>query len=452
MRPVSSHDDSELELKQFVLGVANGLFVLLASAFLDPETVLPAFAMRIMPGNSLWIALIYAAINAGWYWPQIFLSRQMEVKPQLAPYYGLSNILRFASIMLVCLVLMFAVDYPRWTFMAVAVLLFASTSGGAYGMIPFMTVIRDAFPAQWLGRFFGWRYMVGGFGSFAVGFWIKHLLSDSNSVEYPYNFMLIFGSGGFSAAICTLLFAMIKEQPHNPAKHILPMRFHLARGWRMLANNANLRRLARVEALWTASAGLGYPFVLPFAVVKLGMPVAMAGLLLSVKMLVYSLSNPLWGEISRRFGNRRVIALGTVGLMLVMLVTLGSYWLPQTPLFTWLGVAYDWRLLGIVVACMLMGLTRAGLLVGVNAFLAEILPDRKRTTFLGFYYLVLFPTTLTPLLGALLVGGQDRYWLALLLALVVGAVMLRQVTRLLPVEMGLPHHAEENGSTNPAMP
>ena len=113
MRPVSPHDDSKLELKQFVLGVANGLFVLLASAFLDPETVLPAFAMRIMPGNSLWIALIYAAINAGWYWPQIFLSRQMEVKPRLAPYYGLSNILRFASMMLVCLVLIFAVDYPK---------------------------------------------------------------------------------------------------------------------------------------------------------------------------------------------------------------------------------------------------------------------------------------------------------------------------------------------------
>ncbi len=424
-------DNSGLDLKSFYIGAVNGLFVLLAAAFLDPETVLPAFAMRIMPGNVIWVAVIYSAINAGWYWPQIFLSRRMEAKPRLAPYYGLSNTLRFTCMSLACVVLFFfAVDYPRWTFAAVVVLLFASSSGGAYGIIPFMTVIRDAFPTQWHGRFFGVRYMLGGLGAFAAGFWIKDLLALDGEVPYPLNYMLVFGAGGLSAAICALLFAMIRERPHAAAKHILPMRYHLARGRRMLRENANLRRLAKTQALWTAAAGLGYPFVVPFAVKMLDMPVSVVGLLLSAKMLTYSLTNPLWGHLGTIIGNRALTAVGTVGLMAVMVVTLIAPWLPQTMLFSLLGVGFDWRLLGIVLACLLIGASRACLLIGVNSFLLEILPDRRRTTFLGFYYLVLFPTTLVPLLGALVVGANDRFTLVLVLALLVGGIMLWEVNRL----------------------
>ncbi len=430
--------------------MANGIFVLIASAFLDPETVLPAFALQIMPGGSvLWVGIICSAINIGWFWPQIFLSRQMETKPLLLPYYGLAQGLRVVCMTLVCIVLyLFAVANPQLTFAIVVLLLFASTSGGAYGMIPFMRVFRDGLPSCWLGRFLGWRYALGGLASFAVGFWVKSILSPETGPAYPLNYILLFGGGGLSAAVCGTLFMMIRERPHRIAKHTLPMRYHLARGRRMLQGDAQLRRLAKARALWSASAGMAFPFVVPFAIKVLGMPIAAVGLLLAVKMLSFSITNPLWGQLSTIVGNRWLMVLGTLQQLAVPVLTILSPWLPRTVLFDWLGIHYDCRLLAVVLACMLIGTSRACLQVSINAFVMQILPVRKATTFLGFFFLVTSPTMAVPLVGALVIGYADRFILGMSLAIMLSLVMVWEILRLKEVRADV---GDENG-TNSEMP
>ncbi len=133
----SNNDSSHLDLRTFYLGMLNGLFVILASAFLDPETVLPAFALEVIPGgNVIWVGIICSAINIGWFWPQIFLSRQMDTKQFLRPYYGIAQGLRALCMLLAGVALYFlGVDHPALTFAIVVILLFASSSGGAYGLI-----------------------------------------------------------------------------------------------------------------------------------------------------------------------------------------------------------------------------------------------------------------------------------------------------------------------------
>ncbi len=436
MTQPSPPDNSTLDRHTFYVGMANGIFVFLANACLDPETVLPAFALQVMPGGSvLRVGIICSAINLGWFWPQIFLSRQMETKPLLLPYYGLAQGLRAVCMTLICIALyLFAVENPGLTFAIVVLLLFASSSGGAYSMIPFMRIFRDGLPPRWLGAFLGWRYALGGLTAFAVGFWIKSILSSETGPTYPVNYILVFGGGGISAAVCGLLFMMIKERPHKIAKHTLPMRYHLARGQRMLRADAGLRRLARARALWSASAGMAFPFVVPFAIKIIDMPIAAVGLLLAVKMLSYSITNPLWGHLSRILGNRWLMIFGILLQIAVPALTILSPWLPRSVLFSWLGISYDYRLLAIVLASVFIGTSQACLQVSINAFVMQILPARKAATFLGFFFLVTSPTMAMPVVGALAVGAADRFALGMSLAIVLGMAMLRDVLRLKEVQ------------------
>lgn len=425
-------ETERLDRRTFVLGLLNGLFVILAGAFLDPETVLPAFAMEALPGqNVLWIGVVCAAVNVGWFWPQVFLGRMMETKPYLARYYNIGQALRVFCLALICVVLYFlGISNPMLAFVLIVILLFASSTGGSYGVIPFMCVFRDGLPLQWVGKFFGFRYMIGGLGAFAAGFWIKDLLQGSGGVEYPVSFIYIFGAGSLSVALCGIFFAMIREHPHLAARRTLPMPMHIVRGQRMMRDDANLRRLSKAHALWQTSSGLAFPFVVPFAMKMIDMPVSMAGVLLAMKMLSYSLINPLWGAFSTRYGNRFVLAMGTTQHLSVPAIVLLSPLLPKATLFTCLGVTYDWPLLAIVGACMLMGTSRAAMNVGINSFMVEILPTRKSTTFLAFYYMVILPTMAVPILGALIVGGAERFTLGMSLGIAVAAVMLFEVLRL----------------------
>ncbi len=427
-----NNNRAHLDLRTFYLGMLNGLFVILASAFLDPETVLPAFALEVIPGGKvIWVGIICSAINVGWFWPQIFLSRQMDTKQFLRPYYGLAQGLRTLCMLLICATLYFlAADHATLAFAIVVVLLFASTTGGAYGMIPFMRVFRDGLPPDWMGRFFGWRYMLGGLASFAVGFWIKDILSADSGVGYPLNYILIFAAGALAVALCGLFFSMIKEQPHTVARHTLPMRTHLARGQRLMRDNATLRRITKARALWAAGAGMAFPFVVPFAIKVLQMPVALVGVLLAVKMLAYTISNPLWGHLSGVLGDRQVMAVNALGQIGVPLLVVVSPYLPRTVAFAWLGVNYDYQLLAIVVVAILIGTSRAGLLVSINAFLLASLPGRKTTPFLGFYYLMVLPTMIVPLIGALIVGSEERFVLGMLLGALLSSVMLWEILRL----------------------
>ncbi len=75
--------------------------------------------------------------------------------------------------------------------------------------------------------------------------------------------------------------------------------------------------------------------------------------------------------------------------------------------------------------------SHAGLLVSINALLFASLPGRKTTPFLGFfYYLMVLPTMIVPLIGALVVGSAERFALGMFLGALVSAVMLWEILRL----------------------
>ncbi|MFO7946396.1 MAG: MFS transporter [Armatimonadota bacterium] len=414
----------------FLIGCVNGGFVVLASSLLDPETVLPAFTMRLMEGNVLWVGLIYAALQAGRYWPQIFLSRYMETVSRMLPYYYLALALRIVTITAAAVVLyLFAASSPQLTFGLVVVLFFMSFSAVSLGLIPFMEIVNQKVSARTRGRFFSLRYMAGGLAAFGGSFIVKYLLSADSGLTFPLNYTTVFLAGAASLLISVFVFAFIKDEGRRSAKRQLSMKMHMARGARMVSENDNLRRLGKGRALNRAAASLAFPFVVPYALKVLAMPEPAVGLLLSAKMLTYSMSNWLWTYISERWGNRAVTITCSATLIAVPVLTMVSAYLPRTIVFSLLGIGVSWRLLTILCVAIMIGASLSGALVGYNAFLLDILPERKRTTFLGFYYLMLLPTAVVPIIAALIVGDSNFSY-TMILALLTGIISTIEVLRL----------------------
>ncbi|MFP3904154.1 MAG: hypothetical protein ACLFWB_07950, partial [Armatimonadota bacterium] len=215
----------------FLIGCINGGFVVMANSLLDPETVLPAFTMRLMEGSVLWVGLIYATLQAGRYWPQIFLSRYMETVSRMLPYYHLSLALRIITITAAAVVLyLFAAFSPQLTFGLVLALFFVSFSAVSLGLIPFMEIINQKVPAHLRGRFFSLRYMVGGLAAFGGSFLVKYLLSPESGLTFPLNYSTVFVAGAASMLVAAVVFAFIKDDGRRAAKRQLSMKMHMARG------------------------------------------------------------------------------------------------------------------------------------------------------------------------------------------------------------------------------
>lgn len=420
--------------RTFWLGVSNGAVYLTARAFVDPETLLPAFAVDITGGGVIWVGILNALFQAGWFWPHIFSSRYLDSADQLMPHYRTAAALRvICSALMPVAVLLFGSSRPEAALILCGIFLFGLSSAGGFGLGPFMNIVGDTVPARRLGKFFGLRSLLGGLLAFAGGFWIKHMLSPASGIEFPSNYAVVFGVGAGLMAIAVGLFWTVREKPRKSAKRVLPLRLHMARGARMIRQKTNLRRLGVARALYGVALGLSFPFVVPYAIKVIGMPVALAGILLSMKVISFSLSNILWSTISDRLGNRLLLTIIAGVTMLVPAATILSGALPDVPIGQVLGITVTPQLLAVAIACMCVGGAMSGCPLGCNAMLLEMLPERGASIFIGFFFLMLLPTAAVPLAGAVIIGAQDRFGIGMTLAAIAAMLMFIQIRRLKPV-------------------
>jgi MFS transporter, Spinster family, sphingosine-1-phosphate transporter len=148
------------------------------------------------------------------------------------------------------------------------------------------------------------------------------------------------------------------------------------------------------------------------------------GFLGTAFFLVYFLTSPLFGYLGDRFGRRRLMAGGAA---LWSLATSLTFWVPSYPF--------------LVAARGLVGVGEASFGTLAPAYLADLLPLRRRAWVLGLFYLALpVGTALAYLVGGL-VGSHWGWRPAFLLAGLPGLAMA-----------GLIFHLREGRSPSPATP
>jgi len=230
----------------------------------------------------------------------------------------------------------------------------------------------------------------------------------------------------------------------------------MALGPRLFRRDANYRRLFWVRVC--AQFGRGaLPLFVPFAISQLQVPNSAVGTYVSISV-VFSLGTTfLWGRISDLQGNRRLLLLGSLALVVAPAIALGIGLLPEVPVRALGANTLRQVLFPLVFAAS--GFAAQGASIGDTNYLLEIAPPRRRISYIGFMNVVTIPLFGIPALAGYLAKGFSYYAVfalssaAALLAVAISAALeeprqwAEAAGRAAPVAAGPPSGLGPGGSS-----
>ena len=171
----------------------------------------------------------------------------------------------------------------------------------------------------------------------------------------------------------------------------------------ILRVNPNYRRLLLTQIL---ASGLGFslPFYVILAQESFEAPGSTTGTFLALQTVGATLATLLWGRMSARHGNRRVIRLAVVLQAAIPIYALalvyGPFHLP-TAGFGWVATA------SFAPIFLLIGGTLSGSFIGFNSFLLDVVPEDRRPTYIGITNTSMGCASFFPALGGVLAETVD---------------------------------------------
>jgi MFS family permease len=133
-----------------------------------------------------------------------------------------------------------------------------------------------------------------------------------------------------------------------------------------------------------SAAGSMTPFFIAFAVDRWGFGDAIAATFITVQILSQMGGSFLSGWISDRLGNRKLMIVSGITLVVTAaFAAVGSYLTPPGG-FTAFGYEITWRLLVMMVCFVGSGMFMSQLFPGFMNYLIDIAPRRKLPSYIGF--------------------------------------------------------------------
>lgn len=409
--------------RNFQLGVINGVLYIVSETLLDPTLVLVAFLSNLT-SNPILLGLVLPIRDGAWALPQLWVSGFLQSMPSKMVMYRRLSLLRIASWGMVAL----AINSIRDPGLLLAAFFTAFSAGaltsGLSGL-PFLEVVSKTIPARRRGEFFAWRFGLGGLIGIGASFFVRWLIDPAGPLPYPQNFGLLAWLWFGLASISLLLYNGVIEPPDLVTRARASLASQLGRARQFLRSDASYRRFLVMQSALLL-AGAATPFFALFVQQQLGGPKEMVAVYLGVTTFFNLLSNILFGRISFRHGNRRVMFLAAVagiamsGLVLALALLAGPLGLSPLAASYWL-----------VPVFALAGVRGTAIGVSGNSLLLELAPVEDRSLYVGFTQsfmgIILLATSLSGVIVALL--GFTTVVLVTLLAHALALVMAWRISR-----------------------
>ncbi|HVN56164.1 MAG TPA: MFS transporter [Anaerolineaceae bacterium] len=363
--------------RNYRLGVANGVLYILSEALLDPTLVLVAFLSHLTQ-NPILLGLVLPIRDGSWALPQLWVSGRLQSMRRKLPFYRWNSVLRIAAWFSLALAINFIHD-PAWLLVAFFLTFtIASLFSGMSGL-PFLEVVGKTIPPNRRGEFFAYRFGLGGLASIGGSFLVRWLLDASSPLPFPYNFGLLSFMYFLFGSIALMLFGLVKEPPDAQVLPRASVLDQFKGALTFVRIDSCYRRFIGMQSALMV-AGCATPFFAVYVQRQLGGPKEMVGVYLAVTVTTNLAANLLFGRVSLKNGNQRVMALailaglGMSGLVLALFLAAGPLRLS--------GLTASYLLIPVFI---LYGLRGTGIGVASNSLLLEIAPASSRSLYLGFY-------------------------------------------------------------------
>jgi len=367
--------------------IGEGSLFGLGLLFASTTTILPGFVSRLT-GSAVLVGLIISLTEGAWRMPQLFFANWIGHKPRKKPYLTIVGL--FARPVYLVYALALALGIARNPTVALVVFFVLHTmmyTGLAVDTIVWWDVLAKAVPARRRGRVLGTSAVLRGGIAVVAGLFISYLFGDSGPA-FPTNYAISLAGAGafFMLSLGSWMLVAEPEEPIATARTPWPAYFREVRG--ILRSDTGMRRLLLVRLL-AGFNGFALGFYVLFGINELGLTGAMIGVFAAVQTIGGILSGILFGWISERFGNHRVIQTATAASLASPLVAL--VYLFARPSGAW-GAVY-----AIVFAAI--GVAMTANFIGFANLNVDLAPPGKRTTYIGLFNTVSGLVVVWPAIG-----------------------------------------------------
>ena len=388
--------DPSVQRRNFVLGVLNGAIFKVTMLLMDTQTVAAWFLTQLGVSN-FFVGLVPSIRMGSSFLLQILVSGYLQRRPYKLPFYRIMVIVRSVTLLTIALTMFWIPARSRWLVILFFLLLTVYSMGAGLTGLSFMDIVAKVIPPRRRGSFFAQRAFWGGLLALAGGPVVGLLLAETGGIHFPTNVGWLFVGSTVTLAAATGLWAMVKEPPSEVVPESVRWVEQFRRGTQILRENVPYRvyLLAQTCTILGDSAAA---FYIVYAKDVLGISAEMVGVYLTARTAASIASPLLWGRISDRRGNRRLLqitnALGLGRPLIVLGIGLLVIQIPSA--MPWLSWAY-----ALVFAAS--GTYIAAANIARTGYLLDVTPPAQRSLYLGFNNTVLGVVRFAPLLSGLVV-------------------------------------------------
>jgi len=365
------------DMRNFRLGVVNGVLYILSETLLDPTLVLIAY-LSMITDSPILLGMLLPLRDGAWALPQLWVSCFLPSIPRKIDLYRKLSVVRILSWGSIAVVINFVRQPDLILILFFVAYALASLTSGLSGL-PFLEIVGKTIPAERRGEFFAWRFGLGGLMGIGASVLVRYLIDPNGPLPTPQNYGVLAALYFVAASTSLLVFNQVNEPPDETVGTRTAFFDQLRRAITFLKKDISYRRFITMQSMMTV-AGSATPFFAVFVQQSLGGSKAMVGIYLGVLTVTNLLGNILFGRMSRRLGNRQVMIWATmIGLFMSLLVTLLAVF------GRGLGVAGRAADLALVPVFVLSGLRGTGVGVSANSLLLDLTPVGERSLYLGFY-------------------------------------------------------------------
>lgn len=362
--------------RNFFLAAINGVLFVFADTLFDPTLVVTSFASRLT--TSAFLLGLFAPIsNAGWYLPQFFFASYIQNQPLKITVYRRMSFIRMACWGVMALSVNLVRD-PAWILTALIITYSISALASGIGGLPFLEVVSKTIPPHRRGELFAWRLGLGGLAGIAGSGLVRWMLDPAAPLPFPNNYGVLAIFFFLFSSISLLLFNRIKEPPDVQSTPRRKIADQLKLAISILRRSPNYRLHLMIQSFLFIGISAA-PFYAVYAAREFGSKVEFVAYYLAVLMVANLLSNLVFGWLSRRIGNQKILVIGTlagflVSLMVLFLVVLGK------PLHFSPGLASAW----LFPVFFLQGVRVTAAGVSSPGMMLNIIPPAERSLMIGF--------------------------------------------------------------------
>lgn len=387
--------------RNFNLGVVNGVLFILAETLMDPTLVLVAFISRLTQ-SSILLGLVVPLKDSAWALPQLWVSGYLQNQRYKLTFYRRTSGVRMACWALIAVAINFVHD-PQYLLPAFFFAFVIGSLASGLSGLPFLEVVGKTVPPARRGEFFAWRFGLGGLLGIGGSALVRWLLDPAGPLPFPQNFGMLSFLYFVIASVSLMLYNNVREPADECVLPRASLLEQIRRGIEVIETNLNYRRFIGMQAL-LLMAGAATPFFAIYVQQELGGDRSWIGIYLALVISANLVSNLLFGRISRRFGNRKVLELAAMAGMLMSSAVL-VLMLLAGPLHI-SGQTASYLLIPVF---LLSGVRATGIGVSGNSLLLDLSPESERSLYVGFTQtlqgIVLLLTSLSGV--ALLVLGYN---------------------------------------------